>query len=178
MITICEDLRASVLQAALQGRLVPQIEAEGNAEDLYREIQKEKEHLIKIKVIKKEKALEPIKEEEIPFDIPETWKWTRFGDLVNFRLGKTPSKDFNYWGKGFPWISIADMPEKGVISNAEKSVLAQAIKDIFKGYYSPKDTLIMSFKLSIGKVAILNMDAVHNEAIISIFPHYDMENIL
>lgn len=76
-----QDLKNSILQLAIQGKLVPQIESEGNAEDLYREIQKEKQKLIAEKKIKKEKPLEPIKEEDIPFDIPSSWKWVRWGEL-------------------------------------------------------------------------------------------------
>lgn len=76
-----QELKASILQLAIQGKLVPQIEREGNAEDLYREIQKEKQKLIAEKKIKKEKPLEPIKEEDIPFDIPSSWKWVRWGEL-------------------------------------------------------------------------------------------------
>ena len=67
-----QELKASILQLAIQGKLVPQIESEGNAEDLFKEIQKEKQRLIDEKKIKKEKPLEPIKEEDIPFDIPLT----------------------------------------------------------------------------------------------------------
>lgn len=76
-----QELKASILQLAIQGKLVPQIESEGNAEDFYREIQKEKQKLIAEKKIKKEKPLEPIKEEDIPFDIPSSWKWVRWGEL-------------------------------------------------------------------------------------------------
>ena len=61
-----QELKASILQLAIQGKLVPQIESEGNAENLYKEIQKEKQRLIAEKKIKKEKPLEPIKGEEIP----------------------------------------------------------------------------------------------------------------
>ena len=76
-----QELKASILQLAIQGKLVPQIESEGNAENLYKEIQKEKQRLIAEKKIKKEKPLEPIKGEEIPFDIPSSWKWVRWGEL-------------------------------------------------------------------------------------------------
>ena len=76
-----QELKASILQLAIQGKLVPQIDSEGNAEDLFKEIQKEKQRLIDEKKIKKEKPLEPIKDEDIPFDIPSSWKWVRWGEL-------------------------------------------------------------------------------------------------
>lgn len=81
MTTICEDLRKAVLQAAIQGRLTQQLPEDGNAEDLYKEIQKEKQRLIKEGKIKREKPLPEITEEEIPFDIPENWKWVRLNEI-------------------------------------------------------------------------------------------------
>ena len=75
------DLQKSLLQLAIQGKLVPQLPEEGTAETLYRQIQAEKQSLVKAGKIKKEKPLPEITEDEIPFDIPATWKWVRWGDL-------------------------------------------------------------------------------------------------
>lgn len=72
-----EQLKASILQYAIQGKLVEQRPEEGTGEQLYQEIQKEKQRLIQEKKIKKEKPLAEISEDEIPFDIPESWKWVR-----------------------------------------------------------------------------------------------------
>ena len=88
MIGICEDLRKSVLQAAIQGKLTKQLPEDGNAEDLYRDIQKEKQRLIKEGKIKKEKPLPEIAEDDIPFDIPENWKWVRLGDISSYAQPK------------------------------------------------------------------------------------------
>ncbi|MDD5891115.1 MAG: restriction endonuclease subunit S, partial [Bacteroidales bacterium] len=83
--TICDDLRQSVLQAAIQGKLTKQLPEDGTATDLLASIKAEKEQLIKEKKIKKEKPLAPISEDEIPFDIPESWAWTRLQSVVNIR---------------------------------------------------------------------------------------------
>ena len=64
------ELRASLLQEAVSGRLVPQRPEDGTAEALYEEIQKEKARLVAEKKIKKEKPLPPVTDEEKPFDIP------------------------------------------------------------------------------------------------------------
>ena len=88
MIGICDDLRKSVLQAAIQGRLTKQLTEDGNAEDLYKEIQAEKQKLIKEGKINKEKPLPEISEDDIPFDIPENWKWVRLGSLLHIESGK------------------------------------------------------------------------------------------
>ena len=87
MIGICDDLRKAVLQAAIQGKLTEQLASDGDAETLYAEIQQEKQKLIAEKKIKKEKPLEHIDSDEVPFDIPENWKWVRLGDLGEYRKG-------------------------------------------------------------------------------------------
>lgn len=87
-------IRASILQAAIQGKLTEQLPEDGDVRDLLKEIQKEKARLIKEGKIKKEKPLPEITEDEIPFDIPENWAWCRLGTLVSIKTG---SKDAN-WG--------------------------------------------------------------------------------
>ena len=77
-----EQLKASILQYAIQGKLVEQRAEEGTGEELYQQIQAEKQRLIQEKKIKKEKPLAEISEDEIPFDIPENWKWCRLSSLT------------------------------------------------------------------------------------------------
>ena len=76
-----QELKNSILQLAIQGKLVEQRAEEGTAEELFVKIQEEKQRLIAEKKIKKEKPLPEITEEEKPFDIPDSWKWVRWGDL-------------------------------------------------------------------------------------------------
>lgn len=75
------DMQKSILQMAIQGKLVPQLPEEGTGEELFQQIQAEKQALIKAGKIKKEKPLPEITEDELPFDIPENWRWVRWGDL-------------------------------------------------------------------------------------------------
>ena len=82
------DMQKSILQMAIQGRLVPQLPEEGTGEDLFLQIQAEKQSLIKAGKIKKEKPLPEIAEDEIPYDIPESWKWVCVGDLFQHNTGK------------------------------------------------------------------------------------------
>lgn len=84
-----EDMQKSILQYAVQGKLVEQRAKEGTAEELYKKIQAEKQKLIAEKKIKKEKPLPEIKAEEIPFDIPESWKWVRLGEIGFTNIGLT-----------------------------------------------------------------------------------------
>ncbi len=76
-----QELKNSILQLAIQGKLVEQRPEEGTGEELYREIQREKAALVKTGKIKKEKPLPEITEDELPFEIPESWKWVRWGDF-------------------------------------------------------------------------------------------------
>lgn len=82
-----EAMKKSLLQYAIQGKLVEQCADEGTAQDLIKDIQAEKKRLIAEKKIKKPKALPPITEEEIPFDIPEGWEWVRLGEIIQISSG-------------------------------------------------------------------------------------------
>lgn len=85
--TIQEKMEAKILKLAIQGKLVEQRPEEGTGEELFRLIQEEKQELIKQGVIKKEKPLPAIEEDEVPFEIPSTWKWVRLGELGNYKKG-------------------------------------------------------------------------------------------
>ena len=78
-----EDMKKSLLQYAIQGKLVEQRPEEGTAEELFAQIQSEKQRLIAEKKIKKVKPLPEITEEEKPFDIPESWKWVRLLSVID-----------------------------------------------------------------------------------------------
>lgn len=91
-----EQLKASILQYAIQGKLVEQRLEEGTGEELYQQIQAEKQRLIKDGKLKKEKPLPQIAEDEIPFDIPDSWKWCRLGALTYNWGQKTPDNRFCY----------------------------------------------------------------------------------
>lgn len=100
-----DDLQKSVLQLAIQGRLVPQCAKEGSAEELYKQIQAEKQKLIKEGKIKKEKLLPPITDDKKPFEIPESWKWVRLGEIVYLNSGN----QYKETADGHFYIKVADM---------------------------------------------------------------------
>lgn len=191
-------LKKSVLQEAIQGKLVPQIEAEGTAQELLEQIQQEKQKLAKEGKLKKSalndsiifkgddnKYYEQIGSKvvditgDIPFEIPPTWMWCRFGTIVKMRIGKTPPRGEQvYWSNGkHNWVSISDMVEGGTIKAVKEKVSDIAVNEIFKCYPTPKGSLLMSFKLTVGRTSILGVDAYHNEAIITIVSYADVNNI-
>ncbi len=190
-----QQLKNSILQMAVQGKLVPQDPNDEPASVLLERIRAEKERLIKEKKIKREKnpsvifkgadntPYEKIGDEvypvDTPFDIPDSWEWVRFKDLVDYSMGKTPPrKETEYWSNGtLPWVSIADLVADGTVIATKECVNSFAAKNTFKGKISKAGTLLMSFKLTVGKVSILGIDAFHNEAIISIYPFVDPDKI-
>ena len=162
-----QQLKASILKYAMQGKLVEQKPEDGTGEDLFCKMQQ---------VSKPNKNVTPIVEEEIPFDIPSSWKWCKFGELVDCSMGKTPPRaEPVWWQNDIHWVSISDMKDYGHISYTKEMVSQKALEEKFGGI-STKGTLLMSFKPTVGRTSILDIDAVHNEAIISIYPYVDNEN--
>ena len=112
-------LRSKVLDLAVQGKLTEQLESDGTAEELYQQIQEEKQKLIKEGKIKKEKALQPIFNEEIPFEIPSNWRWCRFGEILNIVSAKRVHQS-DWQTSGVPFYrarEISKLCENGYVNN-------------------------------------------------------------
>ena len=190
---INNSLKKSLLQEAIQGKLVPQDASEESASILLQRIKEEKLRLVKEGKLKKKdvidstiyrgddnKYYEQIGQEivditdDVPFDLPDNWQWVRFGQIVRMCIGKTPARgDVKYWSDATkPWVSISDMADYGHINNTKEKISNAAAASIMGGI-SPVGSLLMSFKLTVGRTSILDIDAYHNEAIISIYPFID-----
>ena len=111
-----QELKNSILQQAIQGKLVEQRPEEGTAEELFQQIQKEKQRLIADGKIKKEKPLPEITEDEKPFDIPESWKWVRLGEIANI-TGGYAFKSTSFCDNGIRVIRISDFNENGFVNS-------------------------------------------------------------
>ena len=102
------------------------------------------------------------------------WEERPFAEVADYSVGKTPARaSAAFWDQTSdlqPWVTISDMPAYGTISSTKESISRDAFDRVFGGHAVPAGTLIMSFKLTIGRVATLGIPAVHNEAIISIVP--------
>lgn len=156
---IASDLRQSVLQAAMQGKLTTQKAEDGDAKDLLLAIREEKEKLVKEKKGKKEKPLAPITDEEIPFDIPDNWVWIRLGNYTEIARGGSPRPIKNYLtsGKdGINWIKIGDTDKNGkYISKTAEKIIREGIS---KSRYVKKGSFLLSNSMSFGRPYILNID--------------------
>ena len=162
-------LREAVLQLAVWGRLVPQNEDEEPAAVLLERISADNK-------LKPEKRLSPVNEADVPWRLPSSWIWVRLRQIVNFTMGKTPpTRDVSYWSdeSGHPWVSIADMGHFGIVLETKRSVTTKATSEVFGCPPVSSGTILMSFKLTIGKIARLGVDAYHNEAIIALYPVID-----
>ena len=149
-----EQLKASILQYAIQGKLVEQRAEEGTAEELYQQIQAEKQRLIQEKKIKKEKPLAEISEDEIPFDIPESWKWARLSSVIELQSGQdmTPDK-YNADHVGIPYITGASN-----ITNGD--VLINRWTECGKAF-AYKGDILFTCKGTVGTMAVLQEPKVH-----------------
>lgn len=160
-----QELKASILQLAIQGKLVEQRPEEGTGEELYQQIQAEKQLLTKAGKIKKEKPLPEIVEDEIPFDIPENWKWYRLGELFNIVNGFTPLKSNpEFWEDGdIPWFTIEDVHRQGrFISSTEKFITRKALSKNTERIV-PADTVLLCCTASVGEYAYTKIPLTTNQ---------------
>ncbi len=166
-----QELRASLLQEAVTGRLVPQRAEEGSAEALYEEIRQEKARLAAEKKIKKEKPLPPVTEEEQPFPIPASWKWVRLADLLHIERGGSPRpiKDFlTEDDNGINWIKIGDTDKNSkYISQTKEKIISAGIK---KSRFVHKGDLLLSNSMSFGRPYILNIDGCIHDGWLVLHP--------
>ena len=170
---LADKLRKSVLQSAIQGKLTEQLATDDKVEDLLQAIEEEKEFLIKEKKIKKQKPLPEITEDEIPFEIPENWKWVRLGEIGKIIGGGTPkTTNLEYWQNGkIAWITPADMKNiKGkYISCGKKNITLLGLEKS-SAQLLPKGSILFSSRAPIGYVAIAREEVSTNQGFKSIVP--------
>ncbi|MCM2549242.1 MULTISPECIES: restriction endonuclease subunit S [Burkholderia] len=166
-------LRRFVLDLAVSGKLVEQDPNDEPAAELLIQIEAERMRLVAGKKIRNQQSPPQVKTDEQLFAIPASWRWVRFGAIADFSAGRTPPRhEASFWNTGdYPWVSIADMADGGVVHATKETISEKAKEQVFKANPCSAGTMIMSFKLTIGKIAILGVPAFHNEAIISIYPH-------
>lgn len=183
-----EKLKKSVLQEAIQGKLVPQIASEGTAHELLEQIKIEKQELVKEGKLKKSalndsvifrgddnKYWEKIEnnvvciDDEIPFVIPNSWNWCRLKDIGRTETGTTPSKSHpEYFGNYIPFLSPANILGSKIISETQ----GLSNIGIEFGRVVPKNSILqVCIGGSIGKCAIVNKPATFNQQINSITPY-------
>lgn len=166
-----QELKNSILQLAVQGKLVPQCKDDEPASELLKRIRAEKE-----KPKKKDGRLPKITEDEIPFDIPENWEWIRLNDIASITSGGTPARtNSSFWNGNIPWVKIGDIKNK-YISTTEEKISEQGLNSSSAKVF-PKGTILYTIFATIGTVGILNIDAATNQAVagVTFFGEYSRD---
>ena len=168
------ELKNSILQLAIQGKLVEQRQEEGTAEELYKQIQAEKQTLIKAGKIKKEKPLPEISEDEIPFEIPDSWMWVHPTEIASVVVGATPSTSvYEYWNGGsIPWLPSGCCQDCLVTeSNPSIKYISSDAYDSCSTKLMPINTVMIALTgATAGKVGLLSFEACGNQSIVGISP--------
>ena len=132
---------------------------EGTGEELYREIQAKKQRLAK-----KEKPLPEIKEDEIPFEIPEGWIWTKLANVAKWGSGGTPSRRIpSYYTGTIPWIKSGEL-NNNVIYETEEHITEEAIVNSNAKLFPVNTVIIAMYGATIGKVGIMGIPSTTNQA--------------
>ena len=151
-----EKLKKSILQEAIQGRLVPQDPADEPASVLLERIRDEKKRLVKEgKLKKKDLEVKPIEEDEVPFEIPESWEWCRIGDLFAHNNGKQLNKG-NARGKLMDYITTSNLYwDRFVLDNLKQMPFEE---NEIERCQAKKGDLLVCEGGDIGRAAIWNKD--------------------
>ena len=180
---IREQLKKSILQYAIEGKLVPQCEKDGTAEGLLQEIQAEKQRFYAEGKLKKKdlthstifrgddnKYYEQIGKEviditeDIPFMIPDSWVWCRMGAIGIWGAGSTPSKgNPDYYGGNVLWLRTGEL-NNSVVYDTEIKITQKALEECSLRINKVGDVLIAMYGATIGKVAIVGKEMTTNQA--------------
>lgn len=148
-------MKSSLLLAAMRGELTEREPDDGDARDLLKTIEREKKRLIKEKRLKREKPLPPVAEEDVPFEIPETWCWCRLGDVAIFQngdRGKNYPKRTEYTTRGIPWVNAGHITADGFLSETSMNFISiDKYQELRNGKFQRGD-LVYCLRGTLGKV--------------------------
>jgi len=161
-----DDIKASLLQAAMQGKLTKQLPEDGSAEDLLKDIKAEKEKLIAKGKIKKQKPLAPITDDEIPFSIPENWKWVRLNDILDVRDGTHDSPKYVKADVGVPLVTSKNL-RNGSIDYSDVKYISIA----------DSEAINQRSKVDINDILMAMIGTIGNPVKVVEEPHYSIKNM-
>lgn len=150
-----QAIRSKILDLAMRGQLTEQLPEDGNAEELYQQIQEEKQKLIKDGSIKKNKTYPEITNEDMLFNPPTNWKWIRFSNIITLQSGQDLKKDeYNSNNNGIPYLTGASN------FNSNNKLMINRWTTCPKSTAKQGD-ILLSCKGTVGKIAILHEEIVH-----------------
>ena len=185
-----ENIKKSILQEAIQGKLVPQIAEEGTAKELLELIKTEKQKLVKEGKLKKSalndsvifkgddnkyyeqigrKCLDITK--QIPFEIPNSWTWARMGQVGDWGAGSTPQRgNQDYYGGNILWLKTGEL-NNDIVYDTEEKITQRAFQDCSLRMNKIGDVLIAMYGATIGKLAIVGKELTTNQACCGCTPY-------
>ena len=187
------QLKKSILQYAVQGKLVPQDPTDESASALLERIRAEKEQLIKSGKIKRDKhesvifrrdnsyyervdGIERCIDDEIPFEIPDSWEWVRLGNIGEWGSGATPSRTKSeYYNGTIPWLKTGDLND-GYITYIPETITNLALTETSVKLNPVGSVLIAMYGATIGKLGILQLPATTNQACCACVPFTGVYN--
>ena len=189
-----ERLKKSILQEAVQGKLIPQDPSDEPAEALLERIRAEKQRLIKEGKIKKDKhesvifrrdnshyekldGVERCIDDELPFEIPESWAWVRLGNIGDWGSGATPSRTHpEYYDGSIPWLKTGDLTDS-YITDIPEGISQLALEKTSVRLNESGSVLMAMYGATIGKLGILTYPATTNQACCACKPVYGVETL-
>lgn len=170
-----EQLKQTILQLAVMGKLVKQDPNDEPASKLLERIAVEKEKLIKDKKIKKQKPLPSISEDEIPFQLPHGWEWCRLPDIGDLNRGKSKHRPRNdkilYEGGTIPLVQTGDVARANGVVTTFTSLYNQV--GVEQSRLWPKGTLCITIAANIADTAVLGFDACFPDSVVGFTPYLD-----
>lgn len=187
---LAKQLPKSILQEAIQGKLVPQIAEEGTAQELLEQIKMEKQKLVKEGKLKKSSLNDSVIfrggdsryyekigkkcvdiTEEIPFEIPNSWTWARMGGIGDWGAGSTPQRtNQNYYGGNILWLKTGEL-NNGIVYDTEEKITQKAFQDCSLRMNKIGDVLIAMYGATIGKLAVVGKELTTNQACCGCTPY-------
>ena len=185
-----ERLKKSILQEAIQGKLAAQDLNDEPASVLLERIREEKQRLLKVGKLKRKDITDTIIfkgednkyyekvgseticiDDQIPFEIPSTWRWARMGTIGNWGSGSTPQRgNPAYYGGNILWLKTGEL-NNGVVYDSEEKITEKALRECSLRLNKVGDILIAMYGATIGKVAIAGKEMTTNQACCGCTPY-------
>ena len=187
---IYDKLKKSILQYAIQGKLVPQDPNDEPASVLLERIRAEKKAKLGKKYVdsyiykgddncyyEKVGTNEPVRLDNLPFDIPDSWRWARLGNIGDWGAGATPARTNNqYYGGNIPWLKTGEL-NNDTVYDSEEHITDDALKNCSLRYCHIGDVLIAMYGATIGKLAIAGVPLTTNQACCACTPYEGIYNL-
>ena len=187
--TLYDEFRKRTLTLAIQGKLVPQNPNDEPANVLLERIRAEKKAKLGKKYVdsyiyksddncyyEKVGTNEPVRLDNLPFDIPDSWCWARLGNIGDWGAGATPARTKSqYYGGNIPWLKTGEL-NNDIVYGSEEHITDEALKECSLRYCRIGDVLIAMYGATIGKLAIAGVPLTTNQACCACTPYEGIYN--